>query len=469
MNAPATLLLVDDDAVFRQVMSGELARLGFEVATAQTGAEAIQCVNLLAPAVVLLDLRLPDMEGLEVLRAIRDSAPATEVIMLTGHGSIDTAIESVRRGAFDYVAKPCPLDELEVRIQRALERRALRQRTSLLERGLTPPDLGSSFIGDSPAFRMLLQMIERVAVTASTVLISGETGSGKEMVAKLIHARSPRMRRPFVVVECAALQEGLLQSELFGHERGAFTGADRAKPGLFEVAHGGTIFLDEIGEVSQATQVKLLRVLDTSTFRHVGGTSEIQVDVRVLAATNRDLAGMVKQGLFREDLYYRLNTIRLDLPPLRERRSDVDLLAAHFVSLLNHRYGFDKQISPEALELLRRHDWPGNVREFLHAIEAAMVVCEGARILPEHLPPAVRGHSARAGSWPEAPAPNATALTTGPVSAEGDRTSTLLELERAHIERVLRQTGGHRGQAARILGISERNLYRKLKEHGIEE
>jgi DNA-binding NtrC family response regulator len=258
------------------------------------------------------------MNGLDVLKAIRESTPAAEIIMLTGHGSIDTAIESIRMGAFDYVVKPCPLDELQVRIQRAIERRSLRQRANLLERGLTPPDLGSSFAGDSPEFRRLLHLIDRIAPSDSTVLITGETGSGKERVAKLIHARSPRRLRPFIVVECAALQESLLQSELFGHERGAFTGAERAKPGLFEVAHGGTIFLDEIGEVSPATQTKLLRVLDTSTFRHVGGTSEVHVDVRVLAATNRDLAAMLRQGLFREDLYYRLSTISIEVPPLRE-------------------------------------------------------------------------------------------------------------------------------------------------------
>jgi DNA-binding NtrC family response regulator len=285
------------------------------------------------------------------------------------------------------------------------------------------------------------------------VLITGETGSGKDMVAKLIHARSPRRSRPFVVVECAALQESLLQSELFGHERGAFTGADRAKPGLFEVAHGGTMFLDEIGEVSQATQVKLLRVLDTSTFRHVGGTTEVRVDVRVLAATNRDLPAMVRQGLFREDLFYRLSTITLKTPPLRERRTDVDLLAGHFVAGLNDRFGCRKRIGAEASELLRRHDWPGNVRELQHAVEAAMIVCEGAEILPEHLPAALRASPAAA-----------------PSSPPGDDTHlpTLEELERAHIELALRRTDGHRGNAAKILGISERNLYRKLREYHLE-
>ena len=390
-----SLLLVDDDVTFSRVMAGELERLGFLVTTVATGAGAVERAQSLDPAVVLLDLNLPDMNGLEVLKSLREKCPGSEVIMLTGHGSIDTAIESVRMGAFDYLAKPCPLDELEVRLQRALERKSLERRTRLLERGLTPPDLGSSFIGQSPPFRELLQRIDRVAATNSTVLITGETGSGKEMVAKLIHARGQRHNRPFVVVECAALQENLLQSELFGHDRGAFTGAERTKPGLFEVASGGTIFLDEIGEVSQSTQVKLLRVLDTSTFRHVGGTSEIRVDVRVLAATHRDMAVMVRQGLFREDLYYRLGTITVELPPLRERGADVDLLAAHFVTLLNERHGTARRIGPEALKILRRHDWPGNVRELLHAIEASMVICDGPEIRPEHLPAPLRSGPGR--------------------------------------------------------------------------
>jgi transcriptional regulator with PAS, ATPase and Fis domain len=249
------------------------------------------------------------------------------------------------------------------------------------------------------------------------------------------------------VVECAALQESLLQSELFGHERGAFTGADRAKPGLFEVAHGGTIFLDEIGEVSLATQVKLLRVLDTSTFRHVGGTTELRVDVRVLAATNRNLASMVRQGLFREDLYYRVSTITIEVPPLRERREDIVLLARHFVERLNERFGFRRRITEEALEWLCRHDWPGNVRELFHVVEAAMVVAEGDDILAGHLPAPLQALSRKAQA--------------------GSELLTLEEVERRHIMAVLQATSGHRGQAAQILGISERNLYRKLGAYGV--
>ncbi len=446
MKATGAILLVDDDAAFRQVMGGELRHLGYDVVAVATGEEAVREVARAEHDVILLDLRLPSMNGLEVLRNVREARPSSEVIMLTGHGSIDTAIESIRMGAFDYVVKPCPLDEIQIRIQRAMERRSLRQRANLLERGLTPPDLGSSFIGASPEFQRVLHLIERVAASDSTVLISGETGSGKEMVAKLIHARSARKCRPLVVVECAALQETLLQSELFGHERGAFTGADRAKPGLFEVASGGTIFLDEIGEISPSTQTKLLRVLDTSTFRHVGGTAEVRVDVRVVAATNRDLAAMVRQNLFREDLFYRLSTISLEVPPLRSRGADVDLLAAHFVALFNEKFRSSKYLGAEASRILRQHTWPGNVRELLHVVEAAMVVCEGSEILPSHLPAALRARAA-------APAPESVPL------------STLEEMERTQIQRALQASGGHRGNAARILGISERNLYRKLAEH----
>lgn len=448
----ATILLVDDDSAFRQVMANELSRLGHTVTTASSGEAAISKVAVEEPEVVLLDLRLPGMSGLEALNKIHATVPDSEVIVLTGHGSIDTAIESIRIGAFDYVQKPCPLEELDIRIQRALERRELRQRANILERGLTPLDVGSSFVGESPEFRHLLDLIGRIAPSDSTVFITGETGAGKERVAKLIHARSPRRSRPFVVVECAALQESLLQSELFGHERGAFTGAERAKPGLFEVAHGGTIFLDEIGEISPTTQTKLLRVLDSSTFRHVGGTKEIQVDVRVVTATNRDLMAMVRQGLFREDLYYRLSTISVEVPPLRNRGNDVELLARHFVQMLNERFGSKKTIGDEALALLRRHSWPGNVRELLHVVEAALVLCEGTTVQPVHLPPALR---------------NAKIVPPSTGVSEETAIPTLEEAERRQIRSALEASGGHRGNAARILGISERNLYRKLREHNL--
>jgi DNA-binding NtrC family response regulator len=320
----------------------------------------------------------------------------------------------------------------------------------VLERGLTPPDVAGNFVGESPACRKVLSLVERVAPSESTVLITGETGAGKEVVARLIHARSARRERPFVVVECAALQESLLQSELFGHEKGAFTGAERAKAGLFEVADGGTIFLDEIGEIRPATQVNLLRVLDASTFRRVGGTKEIRVDVRVLAATNRDLPALVEQGLFREDLFYRLSTISVEVPTLRERREDVARLAEHFVAVQNQRYGWHKHLGAEGLEILRAYDWPGNVRELEHAIEAAVVVCDGDEIQPRHLPATLHRGGRRPKLAPDGPLP------------------TLEEVERAHVARALEASGGHRGRAAGVLGISERSLYRKLKEYGLD-
>lgn len=453
-----SILLVDDDAAFRRVMASELGRGGYAVTAVGSGDEALARIAQLEPEVVLLDLRMPGMSGLETLKAIRDGCSPPEVILLTGHGTIDTAIEAIRMGAFDYVLKPCPLDELHIRIERALERRSLRHRANLLERALTPADPGATFIGNSPEFRRVLHLIERVAPSDSTVLITGETGSGKEMAAKLIHARSERRSRPFVIVECAALQESLLQSELFGHERGAFTGADRAKPGLFEAANGGTVFLDEIGEVSPATQVKLLRVLDASTFRRVGGTAEIHVNVRVLAATNRDVPAMVRQGLFREDLYYRLSTIRLEIPPLRERAADIELLAREFVRTFNERFRSSRRISDEALRALCAHSWPGNVRELLHAVEAAMVVCEGDAILPEHLPGSVRK-----------PATASPVAAAAAAPSNGDHLPTLEELEQGHIRRALEASHGHRSQAAKMLGISERNLYRKLRDYGLPE
>jgi two-component system, NtrC family, response regulator HydG len=444
----ASVLVVDDDAAFRRVLGAELERAGYIVGAAGDGDGAVRLVAEREPELVLLDLRLPDANGLDVLKRIRERSPSTDVIMLTGHGSIDTAIEAIRAGAFDYVAKPCPLDELEVRMERALERQRLQARANVLERALTPSDVVPSFIGRSDAFLALAGLVGRVGPSDSTVLVTGETGVGKEMVARVLHAASPRGRRPFVVVDCAALQETLLQSELFGHERGAFTGADRAKPGLFEVAHRGTIFLDEIGDVSPATQVNLLRVLDTSTFRHVGGTREIQVDVRVIAATNRDLRVLVATGVFRQDLFYRLSTVTIEVPPLRDRTGDVDVLADHFVTRFNARSGGAHRLGAAARDALRRYHWPGNVRELLHVIEAAVVVCRGDEIGPEHLPMT---------------APNG----QRPPAEDAGTVRTLREMERQHIERALQAAGGHRVQAARMLGISERNLYRKLREYNL--
>ncbi|HEY3355044.1 MAG TPA: sigma-54 dependent transcriptional regulator [Polyangia bacterium] len=452
MTEPRAVLVVDDDETFRTVLGVELRHRGYAVTAVATGAAALGAAAASPPGVVLLDLRLPDADGLEVLAQLRAQAADLEVIILTGHGTIDTAIEAIRRGAFDYAAKPCPVDELEIRIQRALERQSLRARNRLLERGLTLPQPSGVFLGRSPAFEDVIRRVDRVAPTDATVLILGETGAGKEVIAKLIHARSGRAARPFVIVECAALQDNLLQSELFGHERGAFTGADRTKPGLFEVAAGGTIFLDEIGEVNQATQVRLLRVLDTSTYRRVGGTVELRADVRILAATNRDTASLVRQGLFREDFYYRLSAFTVQVPPLRERREDLDALVTHVVAQFNERFGVTRRVGRGALDRLRAYPWPGNVRELYHVLESAMIVCDGPEIRPEHLSSALGDPPAPAAAPAPAPAEDAGALLS------------LKDAERAHIERVLRATRGRRREAAVILGISERALYRKLEE-----
>jgi DNA-binding NtrC family response regulator len=467
MSERTKVLIVDDDVTFLQVLASELGSRGFDTFTASSGKGALTEAAEGAPSVVLLDLKLPDFDGLTVLGKLREQGFSGEVIMLTGHGTIDNAITAIRLGAFDYVSKPCPTEELEIRIRKAVERQSLLERNRVLESRYAADDDEDFFVGHSAAFTEAMGLVDRVAPTQSTVLILGETGSGKEMIARRIHARSPRAGRPFVVVECAALQENLLQSELFGHERGAFTGAVRQKPGLFEIADGGTLFLDEIGDVSLATQVKLLRVLEASTFRHMGGTRELKVNVRVLAATHRDLDRLVAEGQFREDLLYRLDTVRVTVPPLRQRREDIPALLGHFLRKLETRPGAPRVFTPEALELLVRHLWPGNVRELVHVVEHALIVADD-EVRAEHLPRSVRCPEAQRSAPERLPVPDTpqVAAPAAPCAPEGGAL-TLRDLEHAHMVRVLAQVDGHRGKAARILGISERNLYRKLREYGL--
>ena len=446
------LLIVDDDDGFRGALAASMDARGFVVAPAPNGCTALAWLAAHECDMVLLDLKMPDMSGLEVLDRIRERWPAVEVIVLTGHGTIDTAVAAIRRGAFHFLTKPCSPDELEVTLMKAMERRALIERSSLLQQALAPPDLAGTFIGRSPQFQEILRLIDRLARVDSSVLILGETGVGKELVAKLIHSRGSRSRQPFVVVDCSNLHEELLQSELFGHEKGAYTGAAALKHGLFEVADKGTIFLDEIGDVPPSVQAKLLRVLETGSFRRLGATAELSVDVRVLAATNRRLAELVAQGHFRDDLYYRLNTIHLDVPPLRERPDDVACLAAAFVARFNRRFGQRKQLGPETIQALVNYAWPGNVRQLTNVIEQVMVMADEDVIAPAHLPAIVRPPS-------------------GPPSARGGADATIVPLrdvERQYIEFVIRQFNGHRANAARALGIGERSLYRKLDEYGLD-
>jgi DNA-binding NtrC family response regulator len=453
------ILVIDDDESLRRVLEYNLAQEGYAVLTAASGEQGLELLKKEGADLVLTDVRMSGMNGLQVMEEVRKLDAKIQVIILTAFGTIETAVEAMKAGAFHYISKPFNRDELKLTIRKALELEALQRENVVLRQALKSRNDLDSIVADSPGMRQIVEMIRRVAPTETTVLILGESGTGKELVARAIHGLSPRSRGPFVAVNCAAIPENLLESELFGHVKGAFTGAIRDRVGKFEAAEAGTIFLDEIGEISPATQVALLRVLDGSTFRHVGGTREIRVDVRVLAATNRDLAGMVRQGLFREDLYYRLSTISVRLPSLRDRGEDIALLARHFVGLFSARFGVERRLSDEAMAVLRAHPWPGNVRELLHVVEAAMVVCEGPIIRPEHLPVAVRAGLAGSGHSP--PADQQASTGAGEGGSE-----TLEEVERAHIERVLRAHHGHRGLAAKALGISERNLYRKLREWG---
>ena len=440
------LLIVDDEESFRKLTARELERSGFSVRGAGTLGEAREALASGSFHVVLLDVRMPDGSGLDLLPEIRESFPSTDVIMLTAYGTVQEAIRAMKQGAHDFLTKPCKLAELEAVLEKVLEKQALERGNTVLLREvdrLVPVD---GFVGKSPQIREMLAMLARVAETDSTVLIRGESGVGKELVARAVHRQSKRARQPFVVVDCASLHENLLQSELFGHEKGAYTGAVRLKHGLFEVADRGTIFLDEIGEVTPPLQVKLLRVLESGTFRRVGGTADIKVDVRLIAATNRALETMMTEKGFREDLYYRLNVFGLVIPPLRERREDVPMLVEHFVRNSAMAPKRNVRVTPAAMEVLTRYLWPGNVRELENVIERALILCDAGAIEPEHLPIGVRLEP-----------------SFRPTEEDGSLV-TLEEVERRYVKRVLEECKGHRHKAASILGISERNLYRKLKD-----
>ncbi len=444
------VLIVDDDEVLRDLMARELARSGSRVSQAADAAGALKKLREDEPDVMLLDLMLPDLPGIEVLKQVKDERPDLEVVVLTAHGTVDTALAAMKLGANDYLQKPCHLQDLEVALHRAHARRQLSAENARLRDGLSRGSLGPELIGLDPSFEELRRFLAKVAASDSTVLVRGETGTGKELVARHLHAMSPRRDRPFVVVDCGALQESLLQSELFGHEQGAFTGATKRKHGHFEAADGGTVFLDEIGDVSPAVQAGLLRVLETGSFRHVGGTEEVRVDVRLLAATNRALERLMGEGKFRRDLYFRLNAIHFEIPPLRKRRGDVPVLVQHFVAQHNARHGTRKGISPAAAEVLLRYDWPGNVRELRHVVERALVLAERDLIRPGDLPVELR-QSAGLGAGAE------------------PTTLTLAAVERLQIARVLELVGGHRARAAQLLGISERNLYRRIRDYELEQ
>ncbi len=439
------VLLVDDDDSFREILSDELVRSGFLTVPARDAESALSEMERSAFDVAIVDLNLPGMPGEDLIKELRDRSPSTEVIVLTGNATIENAVRTLKDGAYDFLTKPCNLDELEAVLRKAHEKRALVRENRFLHRELARHDRFREFVGKSSALQSILEIIDKLSSTDSTVLIQGESGVGKELAAKAVHRTSPRSRQPIIVVDCTSLQESLLQSELFGHERGAFTGAFARKHGLFEVADGGTLFMDEIGEISLPLQARILRVLDSGTFRRVGGVQDIRVDVRVICATNRDLQAMVKEGRFRKDLFYRVNVVSFTMPPLRERRDDIPVMAQYFAKHSPVARNRSVTFAPEAMSVLRNYGWPGNVRELQNVVERALILTSGDQVRVADLP----GNLRQEGS------PAIHELTA--------QNPPLEELERSYIVRLLGEFGGHRSRVAQILGISERTLYRKLK------
>jgi DNA-binding NtrC family response regulator len=442
------LLLAEDDRIVRITVRDALEEAGYAVTECADGAEALAALQREAFDILLTDVRLPGVDGIALFRHARRAQPDTGVVLMTAFSDADDAVAVMREGARDYVQKPFEIEELLIRIARVRDEIAFR-------RGMhagTAPRGADAILGATPLTRQLAERVEAAAASDVAVLITGETGTGKDLCARVIHDRSRRGRRPFVIVNCAAIPEALFESELFGHEKGAFTGADRRRTGRFETADGGTLFLDEVGELAPASQAKLLRAIETSRFEPVGSSRTVQVDVRVLAATNRDLAAEMARGVFRRDLFYRLNVVDIRVPPLRERRADVPVLTAAFLAAIAARQARPvPELDPAAVAALAAHDYPGNVRELQHALERAVALARGGAIRPEHLPPDIVGHAGAAGPG----APDAPLLPLG---------EAVERFEQEYIRRALDRAGGHRGRAAAILGISRKSLWERLRD-----
>ncbi len=459
----ASILVVEDNDTLREGISEVVERMGHAPLTAPGGRKGLQLFDEHAPEVVITDLKMDDVDGMEVLRSIRDRDDETLVMIVTAFGSIEKAVEAMKAGAFDFIPKPFPPDLLETKVGKALdvlesrrENERLEQENEMLRRDLDETRGSIEIIGESEAIEMIFERIEKVAPTDSTVYIHGESGTGKELIARAIHEHSTRRDGPFVKVNCSALAESLLESELFGHEKGAFTGAHEQRIGRFELADGGTIFLDEIGDISSNIQLKLLRVLQEREIERVGGEETISVDVRVITATNKDLEEEVEAGRFREDLFYRLHVVPIKVPPLRERRGDIPLLVDHFIEKLGPRTRSDIEgIAPDALEVLRAYKWPGNVRELENSIEHALVFAEGEELHIDDLPPSVTGQS------------DDDVLKL----PEGERSlpEILENLEEQLIVRAFRQAEGVKTETAERLGIKTSALYYKLDKYEIDE
>lgn len=442
---PVNILVVDDDRDTRELLREVLSEEGYNVVTSSSGEEALQVGKQECFDLIISDMKLgPDLSGLDVLRAYKTLQPESEVILITAFGTMETAIEALKGGAFDYLSKPFKIDELLVQVGRALENRNLIRENRALKRQLGSQVQLSSLVGRSPAMLEVYKKIAMVSDSRSTVLIYGESGTGKELVAKAIHHNGPRTNQRFLAVNCGALTESLLESELFGHVRGSFTGAFGNTRGIFEEASGGTVFLDEVAEMSPALQVKLLRTLEEQEVRRVGSNRPILIDVRIIAASNRNLAERVEQGKFRQDLYYRLRVIEIALPPLRERTEDVPLLVEHFLKKLEHERGRMFSVTPQALSVLVSYAWPGNVRELENALEAAVALTRAGVLTPEDLPPKVRAEFHDASRLEDLYA----------------NLPSLEELERRYLAHVLRMTRENKARTAGILGISRKTLYR---------
>ena len=448
------IIIAEDDEDLAFVPREALRRQRYDVEVAPTAGGLLDGLKAAPYDLILLDVRLPDMDGLDAIPRCRELAPDTPIIVMTAHGTRQTATDAITRGAYDFFTKPLKMDEFQVVVARALDRRRLQKQVKAL-RDSQPSGL-DGLIGQSEALKRVVDMAHRAAPTDLTILVQGASGTGKEVLARAIHRLSARKDGPFVPVNCAAIPEGLLESELFGHERGAFTGAVRARPGRFELAKEGTLFLDEIGDMPLSMQAKILRVLQEREFERVGGTRTMTADVRVIAATHRDLDAAVAQGTFRQDLFYRLQGVGIVLPPLQERVDDLPLLATHLLERAAQRLTRQPAVlSPEALRCLWTYSWPGNVRELQHVLEGAMVLSDGV-IRPDHLPPAIQ-RAAQARPAAEA----------GPVLS-GSLDEALEEWERRMILDALQQTQGVQARAAKILGVSERSLWYRIKKLGIQ-
>ena len=445
------ILIVDDEAVLRDTMSVWLKEKGYEVEKASNGTEAIEKLRKESFNVAFVDMKMPGLNGIEVLRAVKKINPALSVLIMTAYATIETAILAMKEGAYDYLIKPFSLDEVELIVKKIVRYQELVAENVRLKQQLEERDRAKQVIGTSPQMKKILELVDNIADSNSTVLIQGASGTGKEVIARLIHQKSRRRNHPFIAANCAAIPRELLETELFGHEKGAFTGATYSRKGRFELANRGTLFLDEVGEMSLNTQIHLLRVLQEREFRKVGGSELIRVDVRIIASSNKNLEQAVKAETFREDLFYRLNVITIHLPRLKERREDIPLIVAHLMSKYGKESGRgEKTVSAEAIELLMKYEWPGNVRELENIIERSVILCKNNVIKPDSLPEEIK---------------------RGPESDQGifNPDKTLEEIEKQHIYHVLEENNWNKSMSAKVLGIERMTLYHKIKKYDLKK